>query len=351
MPDVDEALRRLRDQSRENHALDDRVRRAQQKLAILESRRLALVAIHHDERTVVVSARARRAHGIAHVLPFLHGRNSRAAHAANVGGLEFVEQHIGPVAERPIIGPVRRRLPREHGVGHRIVHRQFGNELAGRAAAKLLDLVRPPLARFGEHPPRGRDGRIARCDHLLHSEILRRIPAVGIDHPVACGILLIRIMVALRRRIVPACIEDRLQFLRRTSEKIRLMFRTADFHARRRRAVAATETRHALHGKLRVRRCTDVAQDRRGARKMARHVAAHAQGDFFRRREAEVREETRHRLQAVERHAGVLRKFLQRLALQEPELMLNPRERRDERRRVRWTLRADVHGRTPPRPP
>ncbi len=47
-----------------------------------------------------------------------------------------------------------------------------------------------------------------------------------------------------------------------------------------------------------------------------------------------MREETRHRLQPVERHARLLGKLLQRFALQIAELMLNPLQRGNEHRGI-----------------
>ena len=61
-----------------------------------------------------------------------------------------------------------------------------------------------------------------------------------------------------------------------------------------------------------------LAQHLPRTRHVASHVAANAQRHRLRRRELEVREETRHRMQAIQRHARFLRKLLERLPLQYP---------------------------------
>ena len=92
---VDVSVLRPNEKGGQNHPLDDQVGRAQQKLAVLERRRLALVGVADDKLLV--------APGLEHVSPFLRGRSARAAHAAQVGLFELGDQALAngqPVVRR-----------------------------------------------------------------------------------------------------------------------------------------------------------------------------------------------------------------------------------------------------------
>ncbi len=81
------------EEGRQDHTLDDQVGSAQQELAVLEGRRLALVGVADD--VLLVAA------GLEDVSPFLRGRSAGSAHAAQVGLLELGDQaraHREPVA-------------------------------------------------------------------------------------------------------------------------------------------------------------------------------------------------------------------------------------------------------------
>ena len=72
------------EEGRQHHAFDDQVRSAEQELAVLEGRRLALVGIAYDKLFVAA--------GLEDVSPLLCGRGAGTAHAAQAGLLEFRDQ-------------------------------------------------------------------------------------------------------------------------------------------------------------------------------------------------------------------------------------------------------------------
>ncbi len=90
MADVDESLGGLGDQPRNDHAFDHGMRHLQKDLAILERARLAFIAVDNDEAAAIAPTAAGAANGIADVAQFLDGGNARAAHAAQIGVLEFL---------------------------------------------------------------------------------------------------------------------------------------------------------------------------------------------------------------------------------------------------------------------
>ena len=77
----------------DDHAFDDQVGRAQQKLAVLEGRRLAFVGVADDVFLV--------APGLHDVAPFLRGRSACAPHAAEGGLFQLGDQ---PLAYSQSIG-------------------------------------------------------------------------------------------------------------------------------------------------------------------------------------------------------------------------------------------------------
>src|SRR5437763_15848779 len=87
---VDESLSRFGNKSCEDNCLNDQMRSAKKKFAILECAGLTFVGICDDERMIVLLTATKITHGVAHIAPFLYGRNSRPAQATEVGIAELV---------------------------------------------------------------------------------------------------------------------------------------------------------------------------------------------------------------------------------------------------------------------
>ena len=99
VPDVDITLMRSDQECGQNHPLDDEVGGPQQELAVLEGRRLALVGVADDVGSIGTLAL------VAHFAPLAEGGPAGAAHAAEVGCLELVDEPLTDgLAQRRIAG-------------------------------------------------------------------------------------------------------------------------------------------------------------------------------------------------------------------------------------------------------
>ena len=198
----------------------------------------------------------------------------------------------------------------------------------------MLHLPHAPAAQL-EDLRRRFQRSIARRERLAHREIIARLARIRIDTPRRAIHRERRVFIVRRQSIAHRHRDDLFPLIERAREKVTLVLRTLRRHARRRRAVAAAQTRHPLHRHVFPRRRGEVAQQFRRPRHATRHVPAHAHRHLARRRELEMREKTRHALQPVKRHARILRKPLQRLPLEIPVLLLNADERRHNDRRIK----------------
>ena len=149
MPNENEAFRRASDERGENHAFEDKMRCAQEQLAIFESAGFAFVAVHNDESPGVIAASNRSAHGVAHVAPFLRCRNSRATESTQVGILQFVEQNFRPTGKLRSFGPIVFRMPATQSFFHALGQRAFEFCLQ-RSGAETRDVVLRPVKFFHE---------------------------------------------------------------------------------------------------------------------------------------------------------------------------------------------------------
>ena len=86
VPDVDPPPRGAGDQARQDHPLQHEMRVPREQFAILESARLALVGVTDDVLRVALR--------LPDVVPLLVGGHSGAAHAAQVGSLELVDDGL-----------------------------------------------------------------------------------------------------------------------------------------------------------------------------------------------------------------------------------------------------------------
>ena len=340
VPDVDEALRRFGEQSRDDHRLDDRVRVAQENLAVLERARFAFVAVDDDERAVIHLAAAQAADGVAHVLPFLAGRDAGAAEAAQVGRVEFLEKGSGPAADLDAFGPIGLGLPGADGGDDVRRRHRLQAQPAERAGAELLELIVAQTFLGAQDIHGSREGGVTGGGNLAHGVIGGRGSLVRIEfrHPEGGNVRRVEILGG--RPGGHGGRDDVLQIVERTPVIIMLVVLADDPDAGGRRAVTSPETGRAVHGDvLADDGIRQVAEEFLRAGEVAGKISADMQGHLLGRGQLEVREEARDGLEAVEGHAGVVRILLERAVIEVSVLVLDALQLGNEGRAVRFVGR------------